>query len=51
MKIPVEKHRTLKALFSSMQAKRRPMWPIWRELAAVYLPYTHPWLLNTQKNE
>lgn len=51
MKINAEKHKTLKVLFGAMQAKRRPMWSIWRELAAVYLPYTHPWLLNKNKDE
>lgn len=51
MKIRVEKHKALKSAFNSMMEKRRPMWPIWRELAATYLPYTHPWLLNQQKQE
>lgn len=51
MKMNAEKHKTLKVLFGAMEARRRPMWPIWRELAAVYLPYTHPWLLNKEKSE
>jgi hypothetical protein len=51
VKISVANHQALKRLFGAMEAKRRPMWPIWRELAAVYLPYRHPWLLNQQKAE
>lgn len=51
MKIPAEVHRTIKILFNDMERRRRPMWPIWRELAATYLPYIHPWLTNPHKQE
>ena len=51
MKISPENHSALKRLFEAMKDRRRQMWPIWRELAAVYLPYRHPWLLNSQKSE
>ncbi len=36
---------------SRIYAARHPHWAIWRELAQYYLPYTHPWLLNKQRNE
>jgi len=51
MKIPVDTHKAWKIAFEAMKDKRRPLWPIWRELAQVYLPYTHPWLLNVKKSE
>ena len=51
LKIPAETHKAFKVNHANMQEDRRPMWSIWRELAKTYLPYKHPWLLNTEKNE
>lgn len=51
MLMPADKHKLIKSDVESLRAKRRPMWTIWRELAATYLPYRHPWLLNAQRSE
>jgi hypothetical protein len=51
MKIREEALQHVKERFSAMREARRPNWPIWRDLADIYLPYSCPWLLNKQQNE
>lgn len=46
MRIASDAHKYAKARHTTMREARRHMWPIWRAIASVYLPYTHPWLLD-----
>lgn len=50
-KIPADIRSAIVAGASVMQNARKPHWSIWRDMARVYLPYTHPWLMNAQQNE
>lgn len=49
--IPADTLSAIKIGISVMRDARRPYWPIWRDLASTYLPYTHPWLLDGKKSE
>ncbi len=51
MQIRAEAFEGMKCGLKLMRDKRKPYWPIWRELAQTYLPYTHPWLLDKRKQE
>lgn len=51
LKIAPEAFKYANATHAVMRSNRQPMWKIWRELADTYLPYRHPWLLSSAKNE
>ena len=51
MQIAPDSHRYAEQRYVSMRKARQQVWPIWRQIARTYLPYTHPWLISTQKNE
>ena len=51
MKIAPSALQHIKHRHNTMRNARGSMWSIWRELAATYLPYRHPWLLSSQKSE
>lgn len=51
LNIPEETRQAISADVASMKAMRRPYWTMWRDIAREYLPYVHPWLINTQKGE
>jgi hypothetical protein len=51
IQIGADLHLSYKHNVVQMRDKRRPMWSIWREITRTYLPYIHPWLLDTSKSE
>lgn len=51
MKISNESFTSAQRLVAEMRDARRQYWPIWRQLASVYLPYIVPSLVNKQRNE
>lgn len=51
MRIAPKAHQYAKARHTSMRKARQHMWPIWRAISSVYLPYTHPWLLDRNQSE
>jgi len=51
MKIPDDTRRAIDYEINSMREERRSRWPIMREVARTYLPFTMPWLLDKHKNE